>query len=166
MNVNAYPSRMYIRCLARTQLLADLSDIAIPLCVNRGGANYTYMAIPGGECPTRVDRSGGGNPMDVQLTVRPYRKTRTASNNSQSNSPTSEQQVELATDIDNDLLADITSRVFGSKANLHIYQEYTSEPDARQVEEDIAKVIIGIYRQIKENAVSSIVQALNASYNR
>lgn len=166
MNANAYPSRMYIRCLARTQLLADLSDIAIPLCVNRGGANYTYMAIPGGECPTRVDRSTGANLMDTRLTVEPYKRTHTAASNGRTNSPTSEQQVELATDIDNELLADITSTVFGSKANLHIYQEYTSEPDARQVEEDIAKVIITTYRHIKENAVSSIVQALNASYNK
>jgi len=100
------------------------------------------------------------------LSVKAHQKRPSGMAGQQLSPSTNEKQVELEVDIDRDLLADVVATVFNAKANPHLYQEYKSESDARQVEEDTAKVIVSAYRHIKANAASSVVRALNASYNK
>jgi len=64
--------------------------------------------------------------------------------------------------LDSDLLRDLIQAALKAERHPELYQAYTTQNQARQVEQDVISEIIEAYKTIKFNQLKPFVQNLNA----
>jgi hypothetical protein len=160
LDPTVYPSRTFIRFTARNQLLADLTGETVTATVQRaGGAAYVQIALPGKALPCPSHPSGAGAPpLTLGMTI--HGSTDQASL-PQGAAPSPREAEPEGLAIDESLFADITQTLFQVSCSPRLYQDCGSPEAARGVEREVATAIIAVYRQIKQNQTSPLVQSLN-----
>lgn len=170
-DLKTVPSRMFIRFVARKQLLVDMTGQATPVYIKRMGRNpFVQQLTPGGEptiwSSTRSDEMDGSR-MGVLLNRRSDRPNPKAENSGSSafdgsDAPSSKiEPSTTAEDIDEELFKAIVDTTFTSSRHPELFQPCGTVEAATEVEARLITEIISAYRRIKAQQENPIIQRLN-----
>lgn len=157
MDINPanYPSRMFIRFLAETQIVADSGNQVINMYVKRlNNKAFTLTATPGLQFP-KVEsyREAGFN---LDLSIKPAEPI-------DINASCEQENVSINyPSFDESLFEDICKTTFKAPYNKYLYQDCGNQEAAFSVEKEVAAEVIAAYRKIKKNSESSTIKSLNA----
>ncbi|MDJ0702921.1 MAG: hypothetical protein QNJ46_06530 [Leptolyngbyaceae cyanobacterium MO_188.B28] len=166
-----YPSRVFARFTAHTQLTADATGQPITTAVQRlGGDTYSQQVIPDGESPAISTDSGsfaGGFTRGLSANPTSAEDTTHGGNESQdSKSPMDPPSLESGNEsptcgIDEALFEEIVQTLFNPNRCPELYHSCGTQKAAKEVEARVSADIVAAYRQIKRKQACPIVQRLN-----
>jgi len=162
-----YPSRVFARLLAHTQLTADITGCPITISVQRlGEVAYDQNVIPGGE-PQLPSTSSSHPTLGLRFNLSASLHSAPSSNSASPIHPLNDAIVDSSSQardsqgIDQALFEDVAKTVFSPNRYPDLYRSCGTRAAAAELEVKVATEIVATYKQIMDNRDCSTVQGLN-----
>ncbi|MGD1942480.1 MAG: hypothetical protein ACFB0G_14315 [Leptolyngbyaceae cyanobacterium] len=155
---NRFPSRMFVRFIARKQLIADATGLTTILKAQRRGKGLFYQQfVPDRAVPAAMVSDDLAN---QSLAASPALNGRSQAADNRESVPQLTQS-DPAEPLDEALLAEICQTTLAPQHWPAFYQACATAVAATELELEAAADIVTTYRRLKANQSIAIVQQLN-----